>query len=98
MPQHVRVNREGERCVLPGAGQHLAKAGRRHRRTALGGEHVPGRHCLALELAQGAQFSAPEGVDAGHAVLDPPHVQQAMLEVDLVQRSAHSSETRRPWR
>src|SRR3954465_15584556 len=36
MPQHVRVHWEGKAASLPRAGQHLAKAGRRHRRTALG--------------------------------------------------------------
>ena len=47
----------------------------------LGGERVPGQDRLALELAQGR---APERVDAGQAVLDPPDVQQAVLEVDLI--------------
>src|SRR5215203_4994625 len=68
MPQHVRVNRERKRCGLACAGQHLAKAGRRHRRASLRGEHVPRWDGFALELAQGPQLPAPKRVDAGHAV------------------------------
>src|SRR5215212_2458607 len=52
MPQHVRVHRERKRPRLARAGEHLAKAGGRHRRAALGSEHIPGRHRLALELTQ----------------------------------------------
>jgi hypothetical protein len=33
-----------------------------------------------LELAQRPQFLSSEWVDAGHAVLDPPDVQQAVLD------------------
>src|SRR5215207_7548447 len=51
---------------------------------SVSGEHVSGRHGLTLELTQGAQLPSPEWVDAGHAVLDPPDVQQAVLEVDLI--------------
>src|SRR3954454_643233 len=84
VPQHVWVYRERKCCGLPRAGQHLAKAGWRHRRLSLGRKHIPGRHRFALELTQGPQFPAPERVDAGHAVLDPPDVQQPVLEVDLI--------------
>ena len=37
-----------------------------------------------MELAQGPQLPAPEWVDAGPAVLDPPDVQEPVLEVDLI--------------
>src|SRR5215207_8708947 len=84
MPQHVRVYREGKRCSLPCAGEHLTKAGRRHRRASLSDEYIPRLDGFALEFAQSAQLPAPEWVDAGPAVLDPPDVQQAVLEVDLV--------------
>ena len=33
---------------------------------------------------QGAPFPSSEWVDAGYAVLDPPDVQQPVLEVDLI--------------
>jgi hypothetical protein len=75
---------ERKRSGLACAGEHLAKAGGRHWRASLGREYVSGRHCLALELAQGTQFPSPERVHARHAVLDPPDVQQPMLEVDLI--------------
>src|SRR5215211_3696901 len=42
------------------------------------------RKGAALELAQGPHFPAPEWVDAGHAVLDPPDVQEPVLEVDVI--------------
>src|SRR5215207_7522762 len=51
---------------------------------SVSGEHVSGRHGLTLELTQGAQLPSPEWVDAGHTVLDPPDVQQPVLEVDLI--------------
>src|SRR3954451_12777655 len=84
MPQHVRVYRERKRCSLPCAGEHITKAGRRHRRASLSDEYIPRLDGLALEFAQGSQFPASERVDAGHAVLDPPDVQEPVLEVDLV--------------
>src|SRR3954466_4323459 len=84
MPQHVRVYREGKRCSLPCAGEHLTKAGRRHRRASLSDEYIPRLNGLAPEVAQSAQFPAPHWVDAGHAILDPPDVQEPVLEVDLV--------------
>jgi hypothetical protein len=84
MPQHVPMHRERKAASLACASEHLAKAGRRHRRAALGREHMSRLHCLALELAQGPQLPTPERMHTGPAVLDLPDVQQAVLEVDLI--------------
>ena len=39
VPEHVRVDGEGEAGRLADRREQLAEAGRRHRRLALGGEH-----------------------------------------------------------
>jgi hypothetical protein len=57
MPQHVRMDREGELGCLANPGEKLAEAGRGHRPAALGSDNVwRGRYLLTLQLAQGAQL------------------------------------------
>jgi hypothetical protein len=85
MTQHVRVNREGELGRLADPGKLLAKAGCGHRREALGGEDVRGGwHLLFVQATQGTDFEPTQDVGRGAAVLEPTHVEQALVEVDHI--------------
>ena len=67
------------------AGDHLAKARRRERRTALGRkDERRGRVLLALEPAQRPQLAAGQRVNGLRAALEPAHMKAAMGKIDGV--------------
>ena len=85
----VRVDGEGEAGRLADPGEQLAEAGHGQRPAPLAGEQVGrGRHLLAPQAAQGAQLAAAQDVRRGPALLQPAHVQQALVEVERVPAQA----------
>jgi hypothetical protein len=52
--------------------------------TLLADEDKRRRLALPLEPAQGPEFVTAQRMGAGRAVLDPPHMQDGAIEVDLV--------------
>ena len=83
--KHVRVHREGELGLGADPREQLAESCARHRAATLGGEDIRGRgRLLTLEAAQGAQLATAKRVDALPPLLEPAHMQDALLEVDLI--------------
>jgi hypothetical protein len=70
----------GSRCPFDNPG----KASGRERGSPLADEDKRRRLALPLESPQGAEFVAVQRMGARRAVLDPPHVQDGAVEVDLV--------------
>jgi hypothetical protein len=84
VPQHVRMDGEGEFRELAGACDQLARRRRRHRSAALGDEQVGCFRVVAAELAQRPQLGAADRMGGGDAVLQSCNMHQAGLEVDLL--------------
>jgi hypothetical protein len=63
---------------------HPGEACRRERGSPLADEDERRRLALPLEPPQGPELVTVQGMGAGCAVLDPPHVQDGAVEVDLV--------------
>jgi hypothetical protein len=85
MAKHVRVNREGELGRHADPSELLAKAGRSHRGQALGGKDVrAGWYLLFVQATQSTDFGAAQNVRRGTAVLQPPHMQETLVEVDHI--------------
>ena len=85
VPEHVRVDREGELRRLGDRRQQLAEGRGRHGPASLGGEHVNARwHLLALQASEVADFVAPDEVHAGAAVLAAGDVVATLREVEHV--------------
>ena len=89
MPQHVRMDGEGEFRPLAGAGDELAHRRGRHGAAALGDEQVGRLGVIATQLAQRPQLGAADRVGGRQAVLQSGHMDQAGLEVDLVPAERH---------
>jgi hypothetical protein len=94
VPEHVRMDREGEFRELAGARNELARRRRRHRSAALGDEQVGRFRVVAAELAQRPEFGPADRVSRVKAVLQSRDVHQAGLEVNLL--PAHCHELRHP--
>ena len=93
------MNREGEAGGLADARHELTNGRGSERPSAFGGEHVgAGGALLALEPSQGSDLRSSKGMGGGEAALEPGDMQEAGGEIHLLQRSATSSPTRRPWR
>lgn len=90
VPEHVRMNRKSQRRFLPGARQHLAEPGRRHRPAPLGQKHIgaAGRP-FPFQPPQRPQLGTAQGMDAGRAPLDPVDLEQPLFQVDLVPAQRH---------
>src|SRR3954451_12693559 len=83
--QHVRVDREGELGRLADGRELLAEACRGPGGAALVGEDVGARrHLLVLEATQRAQLATAQGMHTRAAVLEPAHMQVALVVVDHV--------------
>ena|SRR5712691_4503006 len=55
-----------------------------HRRRALGKKDVPTLWLLAVETAKIADLAAAHRVHTWHSVLDAPHVEEPVRQVDLI--------------
>ena len=70
MPEHVRVNGEGELGHLADRGEQLAEGRWRHGPAPLGGEHVDALgHLLALQSAKGADLGTAKRCTLGRPFL-----------------------------
>ena len=85
VPQHVRVNLQGDPSGRTSALQHARKPRRGEGRAALGREHERrSRLLLTLESAEGAHLVADDGMRRRRAPLGPADVQRRSVEVDLI--------------
>jgi hypothetical protein len=85
MPEHVRVDGEGEPGRLTEQRQQLAEGRRRHGPAPLAGEHVDALgYLLALEAAQVADFGASDEMHAGPAVLAAGDMEATLREIEHV--------------
>jgi len=82
--QHVRMRLEFKAGTGGGALDHPGKAGGGERGAALADKDEWGWSALPLQPAQGPELVAAQGMGAGGAVLDPPHVQDRGIEVHLL--------------
>ncbi len=94
VPEHVRMDGEGEFSELARARNQLPGRRRSHRSAALGDEQIGRFRVVAAELAQRPEFGPADWVSRGQAVLESRDVDQAGLEVDLL--PAHRHELRHP--
>jgi hypothetical protein len=76
------LEREARRLSSPR--NHALVASHAQGRQALGSEQVEPRLPLALQAAQGAEFSPTDRVDAGRSALGAAHMQLAGPEIDIV--------------
>lgn len=88
VPQHVRMNRERQTGLPPGSRHDLPEGGIGEGTFAFGDERVRCLWIKPCDFPQGADLRRVQGVGAGGTVLSPTHVQQALLEVDLVPAEA----------
>src|SRR5262245_66176819 len=86
----MRVYREFALCGDAQPHDHLAEACRGERRSPLRGED-DGRNglLLALELAQGSQLTAGNGMDSRRTILGSIDVQSTVTEVDRIPTQGH---------
>src|SRR5262245_52125396 len=84
MAQHVRMHWKLELGRDGKPGKQLSKPCRRHRCPALSHEHVAARTIFALEGPERSHLLATQLVHARDAVLEAPHVNEPVREVDLV--------------
>ncbi len=96
VPEHVRMDREGEFRALAGARDQLPCRRRRHRSAALRHEQVGRLRILTAELTQRPELGPADRMRRGQAVLKSRDVDQAGLQVDLL--PAHRDELRHPKR
>src|ERR1019366_5069643 len=90
MPEHVGMHRESNLGLYTGARDHLAHAIGAHRSTAFGYEHEAAMvGPFAGKLPECPQLVALHRMGRGRAILGPPDVQEACLEVDLVPLQGH---------
>ena len=92
VPEHVRMDREGEFRELAGARNELACRRRRHGSAALGDKQVGRLGIVAAQLPERPNLGAADRMGRGQAVLQSRHMHQAGLEVDLL--PAHRLELR----
>jgi hypothetical protein len=82
VPQHVRVDGEGELGRYSDHRELLPEPGGTHRRAPLGGEQVRGgRGLLALQPAQGAKLTAAHRMHARPAVLEAADMEVPLRQV-----------------
>src|SRR5262245_21022225 len=84
MAQHVRMNWEGKFGQFPSPTDHFEEPVPGHRPAAFGVEDVAALQVLPSQLAQGPDFLAGEWVRAIDAVLGPPDMDAATIELDHV--------------
>src|SRR5262245_58144610 len=84
MAQHVRMHWKLELGRDGKPGKQLSKPCRRHRCPALSHEHVTACTIFALEGPERSRLLATQLVHARDAVLEAPHVNEPVREVDLV--------------
>lgn len=89
VPQHVRMDGEGEGGELAGASDHFARRRRRHGPAALGDEQVGRFWVLPAELAKRSELRPSDRMRRQRPVLQTRHVHQAGLEVDLLPAHGH---------
>jgi hypothetical protein len=84
VPQHVRVNGEGEFGQSSSPAGHFQEPGPGYRPTSFGVEDVAALQVLASQLAQGPDFLTSERVRAIDTVLSPPHMDAAAIKLDHI--------------
>src|SRR5436190_20342174 len=84
MSEHMRVDRKVELGTDGQARQHLPEARGSDRGLSLCHKHVAADAVFPLEGPQRAHLLTTELVHAGYAVLQAPHMDEPMREVDLI--------------
>ena len=92
VPEHVRVDREGEFRELAGAHDYFSRRRRRHRSAAFRHEQIRRLRIIASEFAERPKLGATDRLSGGEAVLQSRDMYQAGLQVDLL--PAHGDEFR----
>ena len=90
VPEHVRMDGEGEIRELAGARDQLPGRRRRHRSAALGHEQIRRLRILAPQLAESSKLGPADRVRGRETVLQARDMHQAGLEVNLL--PAHRDE------
>jgi hypothetical protein len=96
MPEHVRMDREGQFRELAGARNQFSRRRRRHRPFTLGHEHIRRVGIDAAQLPQCAQLDAADRVGRGEAILQSIDVNRAGLEINLLPAQAHELRDPKP--
>ena len=84
MPQHMRMDGEGEAGRTASLGNDMVDRPRREWRPALGDKHIGHLRIRVLELAEGPEFRAPEGMERWQTVFDPPDMQQRRFQIQHI--------------
>jgi hypothetical protein len=84
MPEHVRVDREGEAGEDARSSNELPNSCGRHRPAELADEQIRRPGVEPLKLAERAELSATDRVARREAVLQSSDMQRSGLELDLV--------------
>jgi hypothetical protein len=89
VPEHVRMDREGEFGEFAGARNQLSGRRRRHRSAAFGDEQVGRVRIVAAQLPESSELGPADRMSRGQAVLQSRHMHQAGLEVNLLPAHRH---------
>src|SRR5450759_1829865 len=84
VPQHVRVDREGEFRALAGASEQLSHRRRRQRSTELTDKQIRRARIVTAQLAQRAELGPSDRMRRRQAVLQSRDMQEASLQIHLV--------------
>src|SRR6266487_3013835 len=87
--QHVRMNLELEAGRLASSGNELLETRDRERRAALGDEDEGRGIGFPPQAPHGSQLAARERMRRWSSILEPPDMQDACFEADLVPTKAH---------
>ena len=94
--EHVGVRLEAELGLDASTLHHASKAASRERRVPLGREHERRfRFLLTLQLAQGPQLVATNGIGGRRALLGPAYVQDGVGGIDLIPTQVYKTVNRR---
>src|SRR5262245_59842349 len=84
MPEHVRMNREGQFGQFPSPANHFEEPGPSYRPTTFGVEDEAALQVLPSQLAQRPDFLLGEWVRAIDTVFGPPHMDAAAIKLDHI--------------
>ena len=84
VPEHVRVNREGELCGLSSSGDCFQESCSRGGTATFGDENVSRFHIFAAQLTQGPDFLAAQWMNVIDPALGSSNVQSAAVQLDLI--------------
>jgi hypothetical protein len=89
MPQHMRANRKGEFCRRPDLGDDMMHRSRGERASPFVDKQAGHPHAGLLQLTEGTELNAPQGVDRRDPVFHPSDVQHRGFQIQHVPPEAH---------